>query len=537
MTIAIHDVPGSFNNSAWLQCRINSAVIDGGRPFVVVPASVKRVWTENCPDGLPCVAAWTDSFGCEWKRFELPAPADSGISAEREEGNEKTRVILSTATSRDRHLVLSQYERLPQSACSTVEDLIDRHIDVITSLFDSPSSKNCQWQGNVQSVAFRSCDNLISRWHESAASNEPRMALIVRLARSLPGLLSAVCQRPRHTLRRERQLQPLGRIQEVDSGCLRWLARQPGETVAEKAGTKQTAMAVVRVEDIDTPENRVVRDLLSRGMMACARYLREYRSASDHPRVLDVNRFQHLMRKLADDTPICRAKRLVGVPQPNYVFQHDPRYQTLWQAYVQLVRQQMLEDNVWRWRHRLFAEHVQVCAIAALTTLFCGQTAQTGDVLLRLEQRAGQFIDPRTTLGGWNIPGELQGSIDFVNGHQFHLHPLIPRQIEALAPDFVLVRRSACDDPWIAAVWCLLDFGPQREAFDDRFLSLAECLNESGMNGRIRALLIQPCLAEHKQQTAGFEELDQLRGLRIGLPLQHHFDQMVEQIRWVLKLT
>lgn len=537
MNTAIPDIPASFDNSAWLQCRINSAVIDGGRPFVVVPAAVNRVWTENCPDDLPCGATWTDSSGLMWKRFELPALAESRISEDRENGNETTRVVFSTTASRDRHLELTQYETLSQSACSSVEDMIDRHIDVITSLFDSPSSKNCQWQGVAQGVAFRSCDTLISGWHESAASNEPRMALIVRLARSLPDLLSAVCQRPRHTLKRERQLQPLGRIQEVDSGCLRWLARQPGETVAEKAGTKQTAMAVVRVEDIDTPENRVVRDLLARGMMACERYLREYRSAADHPRVLVVNRFQYCLRQLAADTPICRAKKLVGVPQPNYVLQHDPRYQTLWKAYIQLVRQQMLEDNIWRWRHRLFAEHVQICAISALTILTSGQTAQSGDVLLRLEQTAGQFIDPRTMLGGWSIPGESQGRIDFVFGRQLHLHPLIPRQIQALAPDLVLVRRSACDDPWIAAVWCLLDFDPQQDSFDDRFLSLAECLNESGKNGPDRALLIQPRLPEYNQQSAGFEELDKLRGLRIGLPLQHHFDQMVEQIRWALKLT
>ncbi|MFO1003727.1 MAG: DUF2357 domain-containing protein [Planctomycetaceae bacterium] len=363
------------------------------------------------------------------------------------------------------------------------------------------------------------------------------MALIVRLARSLPDLLSAVCQRPRHTLKRERQLQPLGRIQEVDSGCLRWLARQPGETVAEKAGTKQTAMAVVRVEDIDTPENRVVRDLLGRGLMACERYLREYRSAADHPRVLVVNRFQHCLRQLAVDTPICRAKKLVGIPQPNYVLQHDPRYQPLWQAYIQLVRQQMLEDNVWRWRHRLFAEHVQICVIAALAMLTSGQTAQTGDVLLRLEQTAGQFIDPRTMLGGWSIPGETHGSIDFVFGRQLNRHPLVPEHIAALAPDLVLVRRSACDDPWIVAVWCLLDFDSRQATFEDRLLSLAECINESEKKGPDRGLLIQTCLPEDIQKIAGCEELDQLRGFRIGLPLQHHFDEMTKQIRWALKLT
>ena len=165
MNTAIHDIPASFDNSTWLQCRINSAVIDGGRPFVVVPAAVNRVWTESCPDDLPVSAAWTDLSGCMWKRFELPALAESRISEDRDIGNGTTRVVFSTTASRDWHLEITQYERLPLSACSSVEDMIDRHIDVITSLFESPSTKNGQWQGNAQSVAFRSCNDLISRWH------------------------------------------------------------------------------------------------------------------------------------------------------------------------------------------------------------------------------------------------------------------------------------------------------------------------------------------------------------------------------------
>src|SRR2546427_818302 len=42
----------------------------------------------------------------------------------------------------------------------------------------------------------------------------------------------------RRILLRERELVPLHRIQETDSTCLRWYARQPGNTTPEKAGPK-----------------------------------------------------------------------------------------------------------------------------------------------------------------------------------------------------------------------------------------------------------------------------------------------------------
>ena len=88
MNTAIRDITACFHSSAWLQYRISSAVIDGGRPFVVVPGVVQRVWTENCPDDLPCSAEWSDSSGQMWKRFELSALAESRILEDRDIGQE-----------------------------------------------------------------------------------------------------------------------------------------------------------------------------------------------------------------------------------------------------------------------------------------------------------------------------------------------------------------------------------------------------------------------------------------------------------------
>ena len=527
----------SFHQASWLSSNAISGLGDTGRPFVIVPASVDRVWTEDCADDLPCIASGTDPAGSAWKKFELPAPMEKAIAPGSANSSHRTRVVLSSRVSVDRKFDFNLHDHLSASITSSIEDLIDRHIDLITGLFDSPSKESLHWRGNVQSVAFRRCEDVARRWHDSAASKEPRMALVVRLARTLSEKLSTVCQNPRHALRRERQQQPIGRIREVDSACLRWLARQPGETVAEKAGIKQTVMAVVRVEDIDTPENRVVRDLLIRGVFACERYLRENRNDREHPRVVLVHRFQHLLRTLTVETPIGHARRLVGVPQPNNVLLHDVRYQALWQAYSQLVRQQMLEDSVWRWRHRLFAEDTLFCVIAALQEIAENSRFHTGDVLLRLEQTAGRFIDARTNLGLWQIRGQSGGTVDVVLGSQMDQHPLIPPCLKSLAPDFVLIGGIKGGKSTISAVWCVLDFNPHRQSLDNRFLSLAEALEGLGSNAPDRALLIQPCLGQVGEPVHEFEESDQLRGVRVTLPLQHHFKKMVDQIAWALKLN
>jgi hypothetical protein len=558
-----HSESPSLRNASWLGIGTPGHLIDDGRPFVVVPGCIERVWTEACSDDLPCFATWKDDRDFEWKRFELPASAKQADTTDENGVCEETRLVFASRSTFDAELGVALRFQLPRlarndqsdndpsadgqekrvrtrwiEASETVEDLVDRHIDLVSGLFDSVPVTSVQWQGNIQGVAFRSSNELASRWHRSAVSGEPRMALIVRLARTLPELLARTCNRPRHTLRRERQLKFIGQIQEIDSSCLRWLARQPGTTVAEKAGVKQMAMAVVRVEDVDTPENRVVRDLLIRGAYACDRYLREHRSASEHPRVVHVKRFRHLLRELLFTTRIADAAKLVGIPQPNYVLQHDPRYQVLWQAYIQLVRQQMLEDSVWRWRHRLFAEHFTICLIAALEEFADPQQQQQrGDVLIQLEQNAGQFIDTRTTLGSWCLKNREYDNVDLVLGHQLRQHPLIPERLAAIGPDAVLVRSSSTGQPWLAAFWTLLDFDLAQDLLDDRVLSLSEAIERLDGDAPQRALLIQPVISNGTGEAARFVDLEKSRGLRIGLPLQHHFGQIVEHVKWTLGLN
>jgi hypothetical protein len=569
----------------------------GGRPFAVIASStghreaVLRVQTDVCSDDLPVATCWQDDTGCLIRRVELPGSVRGEASLAGSVHEEQHLTIQSPGVAETTIAVVmrGQLPRRPrlsfdtdangdvesvrasdglqpdddvlkarqwEQAAEKVEQLIDQHLNFVHQMFDTTPidpAPTAIWQGVLGGVSLRGLAESVEEWRNSAGTGEPQMALIVQLARDLPDVLASVCRRPRHVLRRERQLQSLGRVREVDSGCLRWLARQPGVSVAEKAGARQRVLAIVRVESIDTLENRLVRDLLLRAMQACRRYRREHRAAATHARVLQVRVFQQLLRRLLKESPVADAGELGPLPQPNYVLQFDSRYRLLWDAWRQLVRQQQLEDNVWRWRHRLFAEHVRLAVMSALDDLSDPRRTHGGDVLFQREQDAGQFVDSRTACGPVWLSGN-DGCVDPVRGDQCHLHPLIPHTMAECGPDLVLVRRklsgSNCELSALTGIWSVLDFDLDQPTASRRLPELTRRIETAGRSTPLRTLLIQPLLSQNEtgrpdasrpagtssEQAVEFQ-CEHGKCLCLTLPLQQHMNLIRERVKWALHLT
>ena len=136
---------------------------------------------------------------------------------------------------------------------------------------------------------------VVGSWIPWNEKDEPVRSIIVEIAQNASARIEDVCMRPRRVLSRQREMHPVGRVQEMDAGCLRWLIRQPGRTIAQKAGTRQQVLAITRFEDSDTPENRVVLDLLKRASAACRRYIAEYRHYPSHQYMTAVRRLRGLV--------------------------------------------------------------------------------------------------------------------------------------------------------------------------------------------------------------------------------------------------
>lgn len=186
---------------------------------------------------------------------------------------------------------------------------------------------------------------------ETFARKGPRAGLETTLARELPAVLTQVFERLRKVLRREREPQAVGRVEQLDAACLRWLTRQPGYTVAQKAGPRQRVLAVVRREHYDILENRVLRDLLLRTERLAERWLEENeRAFPGHATVRAVKRLGNLCRRGLELEALQGVAPLHDVPKPNYVLTQDALYRRIWDAYLLVVEHYRLIEGLWdRW--------------------------------------------------------------------------------------------------------------------------------------------------------------------------------------------
>jgi hypothetical protein len=344
--------------------------------------------------------------------------------------------------------------------------MVDQHIHFMNDLVDHVHSNRYYWEGSCRGLEVRPMLRAVRAWLKAGEKDSARLALIVKLAREIARLLGQVCENPRVVLRRSREFQNLSSIQEIDAACLRWIARQPGRDIYERAGSRQQLLGVVRKEDTDTLENRVVRDLLHRARVECSNYLSLYHEFQSHDRVRMVRSFRHKIVDWQRNSEIGKAKSLTGPVQPNYVLLHEPKYRKLWDAYQALIAQQRQKDDIWKWRDRTFSESCLMVVLAALASLGRDGQGMKSDVVLQHEAMSGTFVSHATELGFFSIQGSHNRfSVLLCPGHLASRCPLIDRSFYPLSADFYLIDARDREDFRIFPFWCFS--GDVRESLSE----------------------------------------------------------------------
>lgn len=473
------------------------------RGSLVLPYNRSPVTCDECKDPLPEVSRWTDSDRISWSRYELPR-GDSKrpqskvfFSLDSATEQQSADFLLGPGISRsllDEYLETDELEspgEVPKSLKSYAlqRDLIDTHTEFVNDLCDHVKSNRFYWEGNQGGLAIRSVFRVTSRWLKSDERDTARLALIVKLAREIARVLAHVCDHPRVVLRRTREFQKIAKIQEVDPACLRWLARQPGRDVYERAGARQQLLGVVRKEDTDTPENRVVKDLLHRARLECANYVSIYREFIDHERVRTVMNFRRQIAGWERQSEINRAKRLVGPVQPNYVLLHEPKYRKLWDAYQLLLSQQKQKDDIWKWRDRTFAEICEFAALSVIRKKTRRSPFTRSDVAIEQESITGQFISKLTEPGSARFKTQM-GDMQFVFCRGVHANrcPYVPRGFYPLSADFYLITHDGHKAHRIVPVWCL--FEPVYESLEPGLCLLEKKLERLPNPSSIRPIIL-----------------------------------------------
>lgn len=268
----------------------------------------------------------------------------------------------------------------------------DRLLDVDAALADPANL----WQ------------ELRRRWTTDDVS-EPQMDIIVRHAIKLKQTLDTLERLPRRILRRTHKQVSLSRVQELDRRSMTWLVRQPGLTLAERAGDRQAILAVAREENFDTLENRVLRSYCELASFVALDYLSRNKGKLKSRRAVIVNSFGGRCKRLGRELET-RGVRLAhpGIT-PNFVLQQNPLYHNVWEAWGQLLNRESVIDDLWRWQGRSWEEYCALAIMVALVGIPGAKLVASAPIIFRSEQKRGRWLRNDNPLGAFYL--EEQGIV------------------------------------------------------------------------------------------------------------------------------
>ena len=87
-----------------------------------------------------------------------------------------------------------------------VLDALEQYSQFVDELFDVRHRSRIFYEENTDKIAIRSVRRVVRAWNTAYNPNRPPNALIVRLARNLPVILTEVTSRPKKLLQRQRSL-------------------------------------------------------------------------------------------------------------------------------------------------------------------------------------------------------------------------------------------------------------------------------------------------------------------------------------------
>ena len=247
---------------------------------------------------------------------------------------------------------------------------------------------------------------LTTLWSSEDRPVNPEMDIIVHHARRLLPTLELWDRAPRRILRRTLRMIPLSRVQEVDRRAMAWLVRQPGETMAERAGSRQRINAVVREENFDTLENRVVRSYALLAAVIAREYLDGYPPGVASSRLRRVETFGKRCRQLDADFLGRGVGEATPDATPNFVLQNNANYRNVWNAWIDLLNRKRILDELWRWQARSWDEFCALALVVALQSIANARLIATSPLEFREEQMQGCWLRHVNPLAVFFLPDQ-----------------------------------------------------------------------------------------------------------------------------------
>ena len=260
---------------------------------------------------------------------------------------------------------IEEEAKLKEWLGTSKEKQLNTSIGVFLQNFNGLFNNRNLWsnrQGNTAWINLHYLPIYLSQFNISEAS----LPLVISLEKQyeLSRKLRTITPKLRHQLRRKAQLMSIGRIQEMDSYCLRDYIRRPGYSPEEKAGAKQQLMGVKREQNYNTIENKFLVYFAGRLLhLECFRY-----EKSNSTAYLDSVRKLRQTIDLFNQSPLIQniSVRHFKLTKPNYVLLQNPIYNSFYRAYQDYVYRRSQKERLWSYRNNLLGDTVCLCLTAAL---------------------------------------------------------------------------------------------------------------------------------------------------------------------------
>ena len=333
-------------------------------------------------------------------------------------------------------------------------------------------------------------EELRRRW-TGADDFEPHMDVIVSQARALARTINELDRVPRRILRRTHQHIPISRVQEIDRRSMAWLVRQPGETLAERAGDRQKILAVAREQNFDTLENRVLRAYGELARHVARDYCSRNNRSKHTPRYRIVEAFGNRCHRLSRDLSEKGVRIAEPGVTPNFVLQQNPQYQRSWAGWNELLNERKRIDDLWKWQARSWEEFCALVIMVSLISVPGAQVVASSPLVFRDDQRRGSWVEHENPLGVFYLP--TQGIVVNV---RYRMESPGSHLADFGACLWIDVRKinRALDNPVYIAVWPIWD---AIGGLDSGEVSEISGVLKSSPKSNVRAgLVIRPAMDE-----------------------------------------
>jgi len=250
-------------------------------------------------------------------------------------------------------------------------------------------------------------------------SREAALPLLVSLEKryQISHKLTQITTKLRYQLRRQAELMPVGRIQEMDSYCLRDYIRRPGRTPEEKSGSRQELMGIQRYQDFGTYENRFLVHFSKILHLECIRHEKNQEYSKPISRISKT-----LMRFKQEPSVQGIPSQHFRLGTPNYVLQQNPIYNGFYQAYLDYIKQRFQKEKIWSFRGQLLTDVIQLCLTSTLLSFQGAFTSPVAHYRSRKTSDQGHYLhtDPIQTICVYLkqqvYEFELSKCLEFTNG-------------------------------------------------------------------------------------------------------------------------